>query len=115
MIKTVPATNGQMRYKQLDSLRGVAALFVFFSHFFLIFNINEFSVLSLQASPLGVFINGHSAVMFFFVLSGFVLSLPFINKEKPLNLAEFYIKRIFRIYPAYILAILFSIFLKTFF
>jgi len=96
MIETTPATNVNARYRQLDSLRGIAALFVFFSHFFLIFKIDGSLALALKASPLGVFINGHSAVMFFFVLSGFVLSLPFISNEKPLNLAEFYIKRIFR-------------------
>jgi len=114
MIETTPATNVSTRYRQLDSLRGVAALFVFFSHFFLIFKIDGSLTLSLEARPLGVLINGHSAVMFFFVLSGFVLSLPFISNEKPLNLAEFYIKRVFRIYPAYILAILLAIVLKTF-
>jgi peptidoglycan/LPS O-acetylase OafA/YrhL len=52
--------------------------------------------------------------MFFFVLSGFVLSLPFMNNDKPLSLVAFYTKRIFRIYPAFIVAIILSILLKEF-
>jgi peptidoglycan/LPS O-acetylase OafA/YrhL len=103
------------RYRQLDSLRGLAAICVFFSHYFLIFKVNEAWASHLKASPLGILVNGNAAVLFFFVLSGFVLTLPFANNKKPLKLTEFYIKRLFRIYPAYIMAILFAIILKTFF
>ena len=114
MEKTIPATPGKTRYRQLDSLRGLAALFVFFTHF-LGLNANQPLFKVLIPSPLGVIFNGNAAVMFFFVLSGFVLSLPFVSNEKPLKLTEFYTKRIFRIYPAFIFAILFSIILKQFF
>jgi len=102
------------RFKQLDSLRGLAAFFVFLSHYFLLFNIYPATSAAIKASPLGILINGNSAVMFFFVLSGFVLSLPFIENKKTLSLSEFYIKRIFRIYPAYIAAIILAVVLKTF-
>src|SRR6187402_933896 len=105
----------QARYRQLDSLRGLAAICVFFSHYFLIFKVDEAWATQLKATPLGILINGSSAVLFFFVLSGFVLTLPFANNKKPLKLVEFYVKRVFRIYPAYIVAILFAIILKTFF
>nr|WP_294950566.1 acyltransferase [uncultured Mucilaginibacter sp.] len=102
------------RYKQLDSLRGLAALCVFISHCFLMLSPAGTSVDVIKQSPLGILLNGRAAVMFFFVLSGFVLSLPFINSERPLKLTEFYIKRVFRIYPAYLLAILIAIILKTY-
>jgi peptidoglycan/LPS O-acetylase OafA/YrhL len=111
-INTHPAKVS--RYKQLDSLRGIAAFFVFLSHCFLALPINDRVALNVKASPLGVLLNGNSAVMFFFVLSGFVLSLPFIDGRRPLSIAEFYLKRIFRIYPAYLLAILLAIFFKNY-
>ncbi|WP_235985878.1 acyltransferase family protein [Mucilaginibacter segetis] len=103
-----------VRYKQLDSLRGLAALCVFFSHCFITYNLNGSWIKILMASPLGILINGRAAVMFFFVLSGFVLSLPYIYGERPLKLIEFYIKRVFRIYPAYLAIILIAVLLKTF-
>jgi peptidoglycan/LPS O-acetylase OafA/YrhL len=102
------------RYKQLDSLRGIAALCVFISHCFLMLSPPGTWVEPIKQSPLGILLNGRAAVMFFFVLSGFVLSLPFINSDRPLKLTEFYVKRIFRIYPAYLLAILVAILLKTY-
>ncbi|MBD1363637.1 acyltransferase [Mucilaginibacter sp. ZT4R22] len=102
------------RYKQLDSLRGLAALCVFISHCFLMLSRAGTWVEPIKQSPLGILLNGRAAVMFFFVLSGFVLSLPFINSNRPLKLTEFYIKRVFRIYPAYLLAIVLAIILKTY-
>jgi peptidoglycan/LPS O-acetylase OafA/YrhL len=104
-----------IRYKQLDSLRGLAALCVFISHCFLMLNPGGAWVSVIKQSPAGILLNGRAAVMFFFVLSGFVLSLPFINSDRPLKLTEFYLKRIFRIYPAYLLAIGFAVILKTYF
>lgn len=106
-------TNSQHRYTQLDSLRGLAALFVFFTHY-LGAQIASPSFNVIKKTPLGVLFNGNAAVMFFFVLSGFVLSLPFVSGDKPLKLTAFYLKRIFRIYPAFIFAILFSLLLKEF-
>ncbi len=65
-------------------------------------------------SPLHLLWDGESAVLFFFVLSGFVLALPyFSNKEKPLDLLAFYNKRILRIFPAFCVAILLCIALKA--
>ncbi|MDB5155838.1 MAG: hypothetical protein JWR50_545, partial [Mucilaginibacter sp.] len=101
------------RYKQLDSLRGLAALTVFIGHS--VGSVVDASLLTkVETTPLSVLFNGYAAVMFFFVLSGFVLSLPFINNEKPLSLTAFYTKRFFRIYPAFIAAIILSILLKEF-
>ncbi|TSJ38638.1 acyltransferase [Mucilaginibacter corticis] len=99
------------RYKQLDSLRGLAALTVFIGHS--IGSVVNTSLLTkVQTTPLSILFNGYAAVMFFFVLSGFVLSLPFINNEKPLSLTAFYTKRFFRIYPAFLIAMILSVVLK---
>ena len=106
-------TFASQRFQQLDSLRGIAALCVFISHYLLAFNIDVHSSCAFRFTPLGTLLNGRAAVMFFFVLSGFVLSLPFLE-NKPLKLLPFYLKRILRIYPAYLAAIAFALILKTY-
>lgn len=111
MQQPVPVTTNPHRYKQLDSLRGLAALFVFFGHF-LGMQANSSLYSNYLVTPLGILFNGNASVILFFVLSGFVLSLPFVNGNKPLKLSTFYIKRIFRIYPAFIVAILLALLLK---
>jgi peptidoglycan/LPS O-acetylase OafA/YrhL len=58
----------------------------------------------LCSGPVHLFWAGHQAVVFFFVLSGFVLSLPFY-KENP-GVAAFVIKRICRICIPYWVAAL---------
>ena len=103
------------RYPQLDSLRGLAALFVLFTHYYgILLQPRFFWLNAVKVSPLGILFNGNAAVMFFFVLSGFVLSLPYVNGNRPMILTAFYIKRIFRIYPAFIIAIVISLLLKQF-
>lgn len=103
-----------MRYKELDGLRGLAALSVFLSHIIGVFEINSVVFDSLYNSPFHIFWNGQSAVVLFFLLSGFVLTMPYISNRNELNLPSFYFKRIFRIYPVYIFSIVFCIFLKLF-
>lgn len=114
MKEDKPTVAAHPRYKQLDSLRGLAALSVFFVHIIGKNAVNNPLVDFLKRTPLGIVFNGGAAVMFFFVLSGFVLSLPFVNNEKPLKLTAFYIKRVFRIYPALLSAIVVSVLLKAF-
>jgi len=103
-----------MRYTEIDGLRGVAALSVYFSHLIGVFviNSNEFDYIS--NSPFHILWDGESAVKLFFLLSGFVLTLPYIKNGNDLNLLLFYTKRVFRIYPAFVLAIIFCIFLQYF-
>lgn len=54
--------------------------------------------------------NGSDAVSFFFVLSGFVLSYKYFQFGKSLKLGKFIFNRILRLYPAFILTILFNYF-----
>lgn len=104
-----------MRYKELDSLRGLAALTVLASHFSGVFpGAFEDTSMSgmlgmnlLKYSPLHIFWAGHEAVILFFILSGFVLSLPYYSKN--VKYKTFIIRRICRIYFPYIVAVLFSV------
>ncbi len=103
------------RYHELDSMRGLASLTVFFSHFVMGNMVTGPICEILRMSPAHIIWDGSSAVLFFFVLSGFVLALPYINNQgRYLDLLSFYLKRIFRIYPAFIIGILISVALKEY-
>jgi peptidoglycan/LPS O-acetylase OafA/YrhL len=52
----------------------------------------------LAYTPLALFFSSYQAVLFFFILSGFVLAIPFYGARGP-SYRGFVIKRIFRIYP----------------
>jgi peptidoglycan/LPS O-acetylase OafA/YrhL len=96
------------RFIQLDSLRGLAASIVVFSHLILIISFPAMSAITSKYSPFSAFVNGRGAVIIFFILSGFVLSLPYLSGKK-INYSSFLIKRFFRIYIPYIVALLIAI------
>lgn len=100
------------RYMELDSLRGIAALMVLLGHFLSLFPSFGKEVMY---SKFGVYFpvlwKGHSAVIIFFVLSGFVLSLPFYQNIK-FNYLNYLIKRVCRIYIPYILIFFIAIGIK---
>jgi peptidoglycan/LPS O-acetylase OafA/YrhL len=84
-------------------MRGIAALAVICSHIIATFgSVNKY----LNLTPLYFFWSSHESVIFFFVLSGFVLSLPFYKRE--VKYVDFIIRRMFRIYLPYIVAIAFT-------
>ncbi|MEH6848544.1 acyltransferase family protein [Bacillus pseudomycoides] len=92
------------RYKNLDSLRGLAALSVFLGHMYLIFYHTGITRILFERGPFRIFIAGSEAVTLFFVLSGFVLSLPFYSNNK-FDYRVYVFKRFCRIYIPYIVAI----------
>jgi peptidoglycan/LPS O-acetylase OafA/YrhL len=61
----------------------------------------------LEYTPLHIFWAGHQAVVFFFVLSGFVLALPFCSR--PVSYRAFVVKRVLRIYVPYWAAVLLAL------
>lgn len=77
------------KIEYLDSIRGIAAIFVIFSHCFLWFapalhtgiDLTPGLQKSLFNSPFTFFYKGSSAVVLFFVLSGYVLSRACLNSE----------------------------------
>jgi peptidoglycan/LPS O-acetylase OafA/YrhL len=87
------------RYAQLDALRGLAAMTVVLSHFTLLS-----PLLRLRHTPLRLLCGGHEAVILFFVLSGFVLTLQIDRQRKP-GYGEFALRRICRIYLPYLGAV----------
>lgn len=95
------------RIEHLDSLRGLASIIVVFSHFFLAYGI-DINFKAVTYSPLHFFYDGFAAVTFFFVLSGFVLTLS-LYKSKIFNLNSFYLKRVFRIMPSYLFVLVISV------
>jgi len=88
------------RINQLQFPRFIAALIVIFFHY-------GKRVYPLNQYPLNmVLLRGPLMVDFFFVLSGFILTYAYYS-EKPIVKRQFWVARISRIYPVYLLAILF--------
>ncbi|MEA3550264.1 acyltransferase [Pseudarthrobacter sp. C1] len=97
------------RLQGLDGLRGIAALIVLSSHTLLIFRSvaggSERSasdqaepwIKTALQSPLHVIYAGGEAVFVFFILSGFVLVLPFLQRRPP-SWIGYYPKRLLRLY-----------------
>ncbi len=51
-----------------------------------------------------------SGVILFFLLSGFCISLPYVGfNGRTLNIGEYAVRRFFRIYPPYIIAVIFTL------
>ena len=104
--------SGARRLSELDALRGLAALSVVLWHFFC-------ATYTLPEAWGRLFMvvywvtRGDGAVVLFFVLSGFVLSLPFIE-GRGLSYRVFVIRRICRIYLPYLAGIGLSILAVTF-
>jgi len=82
-----------MRIKELDAFRGIAATAVMIYHFTTIYErcyTNDSAIFSMDYGWLGV--------PFFFILSGFVITL---TVEKCKSAKEFLLKRFLRLYPTY--------------
>lgn len=97
------------RFHALDSLRGVGAFFVLFIHCLQTLHVYDIvpdasvgSQLLLSEvflyTPFRVLVNGRSLVMFFFVLSGFVLAYGLHNSRQKANFWLYLKRRFARIY-----------------
>lgn len=73
--------NSENRLSHLDSLRGLAALAVVAAH-----SLNYLPEIASESAFfttfLKGFLNGHSSVIIFFLISGFVLTYPYFTKKK---------------------------------
>ena len=97
------ATGGSL--VEVEALRGVAILLVFLYHCDAVVRPDAHG-----AGPLFAFVRaGHSGVSLFFVLSGFLLSQPFLAEAaggRRVRRREYFFRRALRILPAYYLALL---------
>lgn len=83
------------RILRLEACRGIAALVVVASHSLLAFMPSTEEALS--KTPFYLLINGIGAVMFFFVLSGYVLTVRFFREPKPEEIVVSIVKRLPRL------------------
>lgn len=117
MTASEKAPLGTRHFDELDSLRGLAAITVVIGHLALLTFIFGTAtgypqiafwrhiVELLNRTPLAFLMEGGAAVRFFFVLSGFVLMLPFLRrKENPYS--PYIVKRFCRLYLPYMTAVL---------
>ena len=99
------------RVKSLDGLRAISIIMVLLAHgsYSLpgyLTNNNFFQILA----------SGHTGVMIFFVISGYLITkLLLIEKERNggISIKNFYLRRIFRIFPVFYLYIIVVVILKN--
>ena len=105
------------RLSYLDSTRGIAALTVFLSHFLGAF-VSDAGMQFWNNSVLHSLSHGEGAVSYFFILSGFVLSYTYFRNEtnfEKSSYVSFVFKRIFKIYPVFIMVLLLRWIIKRYF
>lgn len=90
------------RIKELDSLRGIAALMVVLYHY--TFRFHEKYSYSFLYDVFN-FEYGHLGVELFFMISGFVIYMSIKNINSPLDFLK---KRFYRLYPLFWLSLLFT-------
>lgn len=102
-----PVAPKVQRLEQLDALRGLAALNVLIAHFFSLYLQLPPWVLILGRTPCALLFDGRPAVLLFFMLSGFVLYLPYGKSEAPYY-GRFMVRRACRIYLPYLAGVAFA-------
>lgn len=88
--------------KEITGMRGLASQAVIFFHFCAISPLLQ----TVMISSVGIPLAWDSGVDFFFVLSGFLLAIPFMHMKK-ISLRAYYLKRSLRILPAYYFSFIF--------
>ena len=98
---------GEVRFHELDALRGLAAVTVMFHHFEILWF--PPATLPRWATLLSPLTDGLEAVVLFFMLSGFVLSVPLLRNRKTPGKSQPYpvylARRTLRLYAPYLIAL----------
>jgi len=100
-------------FENLDGLRFLCFLSVFFFHSFHSDLDYIKSADIYQFIKQGIFSNGNLGVNFFFVLSGFLITYLLIEEKKlngQIDIRKFWIRRILRIWPLFYLCVIFGFF-----
>lgn len=101
-------------FKNLNALRFFAAAAVIFHH------VEQYKFLSGYSNAWGnttIDALGHKAVSFFFVLSGFLITFLLLEEDKrkgAINVKNFYVRRILRIWPLYYLIVFLCLFVMPY-
>jgi peptidoglycan/LPS O-acetylase OafA/YrhL len=107
--------NGRIYFPNLDGLRFIAAGLVMFWHTEHVkFELGLGGSVDLQHGNLV----GHLGVILFFVLSGFLITYLLLEEERDqgkINVKDFLIRRVLRIWPLYFLVALLALFVIPFF
>lgn len=90
----------------LDGLRGLAALIVVVRHTLNAVAMPDDVREAILRGPLAVVLNAEGAVQVFFVLSGFVLAGSLERRGGGIGVAQYLVRRVFRIHPPYVAAVL---------
>lgn len=98
------AEHNKPRIRTLDSLRGFAALSVVFGHLLE----GRFPATWLNVPFFNILTYGHGAVIFFFVLSGYVLVHQY-GSNPSYTYGKFIVQRVIRIYVPYFAALLLAL------
>ena len=101
-------TKQNERFHFLDGLRGIASLLIVIHHAFTSNIVKLLEHLHLHFVAFYFYSFTKSGVELFFVLSGVVLLRPYLRKEKKFETGKYFYRRIRRIYPPYIGALLFA-------
>lgn len=108
-------TSGSASYMpELDGLRFIAIFWVaVLMHLPNIINTNLYNNQLITSSFMAKFIlEGGNGVCFFFMISGFILAIPFLKEklygQKKVSLKKYYFRRLTRLEPPYIAALLFA-------
>jgi peptidoglycan/LPS O-acetylase OafA/YrhL len=108
MQETVPR---KRYFENLDGLRFLLAVVVFFSHSLFGAALKEICDNDFLDRLIEVFTHGYYGVSFFFVLSGFLITYLMLEEQETTNyfsVPHFYTRRILRIWPVYYTALFFS-------
>lgn len=97
------STSAHGNLPQCESVRGIAILLVFCFHY--LGTIRGYEPFTDMPEGLGLLFGGNTGVTLFFVLSGFLLTRPFVQGAE-LNSLNFYKRRALRILPMYYLCVL---------
>ena len=104
----------KIHFENLDGLRFLCFLSVFFFHSFHTDFDSIKSTSIFQLIKRDIFGNGNLGVNFFFVLSGFLITYLLIEEKKlngQINIKKFWIRRMLRIWPLFYLCVIIGFFI----
>jgi len=111
IFKNNKKININVKYSpQLDHIRAVAAFMVFTWHFIHFNNFHRVTP-DIFLFPISLLTEGHTGVVLFMTLSGYLFSKIFENKK--INFLYFYLNRLLRLIPLIVITLIVNLFLSN--